>query len=288
YLAGKKIGRRVVGVQNVSFNVKKGEIFGFLGPNGAGKTTTIRAILNYLTLQSGKITVFGLDHKIDALTIRENIGYVPGDVALYGNFTGLELIEYFNNFRPIDRDFLAVLRSYFKADLTLKIKSLSSGNRQQVALFVALASKPDFLILDEPSSGLDPLMESHLHKILRDLQANGTTIFLSSHDLAEVQAICDRVGIIKEGKIILIEEVEELREKSLQQAIIQFEDGLPDEEEFTALDTVISVEKVNGYTYKMKIKEDVNNLMKLLTNYKIKRLTVEDASLQEIFLEYYK
>jgi ABC-2 type transport system ATP-binding protein len=172
--------------------------------------------------------------------------------------------------------------------LTLKIKSLSSGNRQQVALFVALASKPDFLILDEPSSGLDPLMESHLHKILRDLQANGTTIFLSSHDLAEVQAICDRVGIIKEGKIILIEEVEELREKSLQQAIIQFEDGLPDEEEFTALDTVISVEKVNGYTYKMKIKEDVNNLMKLLTNYKIKRLTVEDASLQEIFLEYYK
>jgi len=241
-LGGWKTGRRVVGAQDVTFSVKKGEIFGFLGPNGAGKTTTMRAILDYLIIQNGTITVFGLDHHRDALAIRERIGYLPGDLALYENFTGNELIEYFNHFRPVDRVFLEELKSVFRVDLTLKVKSLSTGNRQQVGLILALAPKPDFLILDEPTAGLDPLMAANVHRILKELKAEGKTIFLCSHDLAEVQSVCDRIGIIKEGRMILVEEVENLVSKFLQNVRVSFTSEVPDLKMLEAIDSVISAE----------------------------------------------
>ncbi|MFX0087611.1 MAG: ABC transporter ATP-binding protein [Candidatus Hodarchaeota archaeon] len=288
-LGGKKVGQRVVGAQEVSFSVKKGEIFGFLGPNGAGKTTTMRAILDYLKIQTGTVTVFGLDHHNQRLEIRKRIGYVPGDMALFDNFTGEEILEYFGKFRPIDPDFLNELRSNFKVKLNKKFKSLSKGNRQQVGLIASLAAKPDFLILDEPTSGLDPLMTANFHKILRNLKKQGLTIFLSSHDLAEVQAICDRVGIIKEGKMILLESVEDLKTKFLQHAKIQFDkSSVPAISEIEQLNTVISVEKLNHVTFSLKIREDVGELIKWLANYEVKRFTCEDATLEEIFLQYYK
>jgi len=286
---GRKIGRRVVGARDVSFSVKKGEIFGFLGPNGAGKTTTMRSILDYLRIQSGNITIFGLDHHKDTLTIRKNIGYLPEDLALYDNFTGEELIRYFNSFRPVDPDFLKELRSIFRADLTLRTRSLSLGNRQQVGLILALAPKPDLLILDEPTPGLDPLMVTNVHKILKKLKAEGKTIFLSSHDLAEVQAVCDRIGLIKEGRMILIEQIDNLITKFLQNVKIQFSpSAVPREEDFEELDSVISVEKTNETSFTLRIKGDVNELLKWLTNYRIERLAVEDATLEEIFLQYYE
>ena len=282
-------GRKVTGTEEVTFNVRKGEIFGFLGPNGSGKTTTIRSILDYLRIQSGIITIFDLDHHRDALAIRERIGYVPEDLALYENFTGDELLEYFHKFRPVDREFLNKLKSIFRVDLTLKIKVLSSGNRQQVGLIAALASKPDLLILDEPTSGLDPLMTAYSHKLLKQLKKEGITTFLSSHDLAEVQTVCDRIGIIKEGKMILVEKVEDLRSKFLQHVKIKFASStIPTEEEFKELDSVISVEKTNETTFTLKIKGDVNELLKLLTKYQIERLTMEEATLEEIFLQYYE
>lgn len=288
-LGGWKTGRRVVGAQDVTFSVKKGEIFGFLGPNGAGKTTTMRAILDYLIIQNGTITVFGLDHHRDALAIRERIGYLPGDLALYENFTGNELIEYFNHFRPVDRVFLEELKSVFRVDLTLKVKSLSTGNRQQVGLILALAPKPDFLILDEPTAGLDPLMAANVHRILKELKAEGKTIFMCSHDLAEVQSVCDRIGIIKEGKMILVETMENLITKFLQNVRIRFSSSnVPDEEDFRKLDSVISVERNNERTFTLKIKEDVNELLRWLTDYEIERLALEDATLEEIFLQYYE
>jgi ABC-2 type transport system ATP-binding protein len=287
-VAGRKFGRRVVGARDVSFSVRRGEIFGFLGPNGAGKTTTMRAILDYLHIQEGSITVFGMDHHSDALDIRERIGYVPGDLALYGNFTGEELIEYYNGFRPVDREFLRELRSVFRVDLTLNVKNLSSGNRQQVGLILALASKPDFLILDEPTSGLDPLMAASAHRILKELKVEGKTVFLSSHDLSEVQAVCDRIGIIKEGKMILVEEVENLISKFLQNFRVSFVSEVPDLETLGAIDSVISVEAEDEDTLLLKVKEDVNELLRVLTNYEIDRLSIEDATLEEIFLQYYE
>jgi len=287
-LGGWKTGRRVVGAQDVTFSVKKGEIFGFLGPNGAGKTTTMRAILDYLIIQNGTITVFGLDHHRDALAIRERIGYVPGDLALYENFTGNELIEYFNHFRPVDRVFLEEIKSVFRVDLTLKVKSLSTGNRQQVGLILALAPKPDFLILDEPTAGLDPLMAANVHRILKELKAEGKTIFLSSHDLAEVQSVCDRIGIIKEGRMILVEEVENLVSKFLQNVRVSFTSEVPDLKSLEAIDSVISAEAEDEDTLLLKVKEDINELLKVLTGYEIDRLSIEDATLEEIFLQYYE
>ncbi|MFW9991673.1 MAG: ATP-binding cassette domain-containing protein [Candidatus Odinarchaeota archaeon] len=282
------IGQRVVGAQNVSFSVKKGEIFGFLGPNGAGKTTTMRAILDYLKIQTGKITILGFDHHADRLRIRQVIGYVPGDMALFDNFTGEEIIDYFSNFRPADPVFLEELRSVFRVKLNKKIKSLSKGNRQQVGLIAALASKPEFLILDEPAAGLDPLMTASFHKIIKRLASEGITIFLSSHDLAEVQAVCDRVGIIKEGKMILVEAVDDLKNKFLQKIIVTFEkNSVPSEEEFKSLKNVISVERTSDGSFTLNIGEGITEVLKWITRYEIKHFTCEDASLEEIFLRYY-
>jgi ABC-2 type transport system ATP-binding protein len=287
-VAGRKFGRRVVGARDVSFSVRRGEIFGFLGPNGAGKTTTMRAILDYLHIQEGSITVFGMDHHRDALEIRENIGYLPGDLALYDNFTGEELIEYFDGFRAIDREYLRELRSVFRADLTLNIKNLSTGNRQQVGLILALVSKPDFLILDEPTSGLDPLMAASAHRLFKELKAEGKTIFLSSHDLAEVQAVCDRIGIIKEGRMILVEEVENLVSKFLQNVRVSFTSDVPSLEALEAIDSVISAEAEDEDTLLLKVREDINELLRFLTQYELDRLSIEDATLEEIFLQYYE
>ncbi len=287
-LGSRKVGRRIVAVDDASFSVKKGEIFGFLGPNGAGKTTAIRAILGYLTIKAGTIKINGLDYLKDGLEIRKNIGHIPGDVTLYGNFTGEELIKYLGEFRPTDTAFLKKLRKIFKVDLTLKIRNLSSGNRQQAAIIVGLASNPDFLILDEPSSGLDPLMAARFHDLLREMSSQGKTIFLSSHNLAEVHAVCDRVGIIRKGKIIVIEAVKALRRKSIQILNVEFKGGeAPGIDEFKTNLNVVSVEKRDG-TFQIKVKEDVNDLLKLITSRRIKRMTLEDTSLEEIFLEYYK
>ncbi len=286
---GKRtIRKRVVGAENVSFDVMKGEIFGFLGPNGSGKTTTIRSILDYLHIQEGEITVFGLDHHKDALKIRKRIGYVSGDMALYENFTGLELINYFNKLRKHDEEFLVELKSIFTVDLDRKVRTLSKGNRQQIGLILALASKPEFLILDEPSSGLDPLITAQFHRLLKRLKTEGTTIFLSSHDLSEVQSICDRVGIIKDGKIILVEEMESLRLKFLQIVDVTFLDKTPSKDELLTLENVLEIKERNTHRYNLRIKEDVNEIIQFLSTYSISRLEIKDASLEEIFLHYYE
>ncbi|MHA1737562.1 MAG: ATP-binding cassette domain-containing protein [Candidatus Heimdallarchaeota archaeon] len=282
------IDKRVVGAENVSFDVVKGEIFGFLGPNGSGKTTTIRSILDYLHIQEGEITVFDLDHHKDALEIRKRIGYISGDMALYEDFTGVELIDYFGKLREHDEEFLEELKSIFTVNLNRKVKTLSKGNRQQIGLILALASKPEFLILDEPSSGLDPLITAQFHRLLKRLKSEGVTIFLSSHDLSEVQNICDRVGIIKEGKIILVEEMESLMLKFLQIVEVTFTDKVPSQEELSALETVLDVTIRNTHRYSLRVKEDVNEIVQFLSTHSVSRLEIKDASLEEIFLHYYE
>lgn len=283
----REFGRSIVAVDDISFSVKKGEIFGFLGPNGAGKTTTIRSILGYLHLKSGTIKIDGLDYLKDALEIKRKIGMCRSEIALYGNFTGEELIEYFGKFRPIDRDFLKKLKATFKVDLNLKFRSLSTGNKQQVIIIASLASNPDFLILDEPSSGLDPLMASRFHDLLLEMKSKGKTIFLSSHNLAEVQTICDRVGIIRKGKMIVIEKVKDLRSKSMQIINVEFADPSPELSEIQAIPNVFDVEKTDG-VYKMRIKEDINDLIQFISSRRVKKMTIENSTLEDIFLTYYR
>jgi len=287
-LGSRSFGRQIIAVDDASFSVKKGEIFGFLGPNGAGKTTTIRSILGYLTIKSGTIKINGLDYLKDGLRIKKNIGHVLSEVDLYGNFTGNELINYFGKFRSVDKAFLKKLKSIFKVDLTQRFRNLSSGNRQQVVIIVALSSNPDLLILDEPSSGLDPLMASRFHGLLREMRDNGKTIFLSSHNLAEVQTICDRVGIIRKGKIVVVETVKQLRKKAMQTMNVEFAEGdVPEISEFQAIPNIAGVEKKDG-NFLIRVKEDVNDLLKFVTTRRVKRMTLEDSSLEDIFLTYYK
>ncbi|MFX1504872.1 MAG: ATP-binding cassette domain-containing protein [Promethearchaeota archaeon] len=287
-LGSRRFGRQIIAVDDASFSVKKGEIFGFLGPNGAGKTTTIRSILGYLTIKSGTIKINGLDYRKDGIKIKKSIGHILSEVDLYGNFTGNELINYFAKFRPVDKAFLKKLKSVFKVDLTQRFRNLSSGNRQQVVIIVALSSNPDLLILDEPSSGLDPLMASRFHSLLREMRDNGKTIFLSSHNLAEVQAICDRVGIIRKGRIIVVETVKQLRKKAIQTMNVEFAEGdVPEISDFQTIPNVTSVEKKDG-NFLIRVKEDVNDLLKFVTTRRVKRMTLEDSSLEEIFLTYYK
>lgn len=285
-----KIGRKTVGIDNISLKIHKGEIFGFLGPNGAGKTTTIRCILGYLKIQSGSIKINGLDYKDNSILIRKDLSYVPGSISLYENFTGIELLHLLSNYRTIDAKYFEKLHSIFKVNLNTKIKILSKGNRQQVALLIALASKPDLLILDEPSSGLDPLIANKFHELLLELKSEGKTIFLSSHDLAEVQAICDRVGIIKEGKMLIVEKIDELRSMSLQNMTIEFVEHITPSllDNLRNISNVISIEQKDVFVLSLKTKIDINELLRTLSTYKIKKMTLEDSNLQEIFLTYYK
>ncbi|MFW9994390.1 MAG: ATP-binding cassette domain-containing protein [Candidatus Odinarchaeota archaeon] len=289
FLFSRRSKKIVIGCQDVSFSVTKGEIFGFLGPNGAGKTTVIRSILDYLRIKSGAISVLGFDHHAHRNEIRKYMGYIPGDMWLFGNYSGEEFLDHINHFRRIDPDFLELLKTNFHVDLKKKIRTLSKGNRQQVGIIAALSSKPKLLILDEPTSGLDPLMVANFHNLLNHLKNEGTTIFLSSHDLAEVHKICDRVAIIKYGKIVHIGSIEDLQIQYMQNAVIEFDPKkAPTENELTRIPSVISVHMLSQNTFSLSIKEDINGLFQFLANHSVKRFTCEDASLEEIFLHFYQ
>jgi len=204
---------KTLGIENLDLNIKEAEIFGLLGPNGAGKTTTIRLLMGLLKSTKGTARINNFDCWKETVEIKRLCGYVPGDVRLYQNHTGGKLINLYTEVRGsaklsdnlIDRlDF----------DLTKKIKTLSKGNKQKLAIILALMHQPEVLILDEPTSGLDPLMQREFYKILKEFQEKGATIFVSSHFLPEVERICDRAAIIKEGKLVTVEEVKELRSKA--------------------------------------------------------------------------
>src|SRR5262245_60272167 len=196
------------GILELDLEVREGEIFGFLGPNGAGKTTTIRMLLNLIRPSSGRAAVLGLDTRREAVAIRRRIGYLPGDLRLYERLTGRELLEYFGHLRGLgglgDGPALA---DRLDVQIDRPVQELSRGNRQKVGLLQAFMHRPDLLILDEPTSGLDPLIQQVFYDLVREATAEGRTVFLSSHNLAEVQHVADRVALVKEGKLVLVETV---------------------------------------------------------------------------------
>ncbi|MDP6060817.1 MAG: ABC transporter ATP-binding protein, partial [Pirellulaceae bacterium] len=196
-------GKPFVALKGVSFRVARGEIFGLLGPNGAGKTTAIRTILDEIRPTKGRASILGLDTHNKAVEIRRHIGYIPGDLALYPNLTGRDTLMYFGNLRGgVDWSHVDNLAERFNADLSRKVGDLSSGNRQKVGVIQAFMNRPEVLILDEPSSGLDPLIQREFQKLVREVAAEGHTVFLSSHTLSEVQRVADRVGIIRQGHLV--------------------------------------------------------------------------------------
>ncbi len=274
------------GVIELSFAVRKGEIFGYLGPNGAGKTTTIRLLLNFIFPTSGKAYVFGLDTVKDSLKIRQNVGYVPGEVHLYPKMTGEELINYFARFRP-DKPPVLKDKLVKRLDLDLKprVKEYSHGNKQKLAVVLAFMHDPELLILDEPTNGLDPIVQQEFYLLLKEFKEQGKTIFLSSHNLPEVEKACDRIGIIKEGQIVAEESLETIREKEVRNVEVVFdEDVAPD---FFNLPGVYLASHHNR-TFHLKVKGDINPIIGLLSRFKVKDLQFAHASLEEVFLEFYE
>ncbi len=273
---------------DLDLTVERGEIFGFLGPNGAGKTTMIRTILDEIRPTSGSASIVGLDSHSDSVEIRRHIGYVPGDLAMYPNLTGRDTITYFANLRGgVDWSYVDALADRLDADLSKKVGDLSSGNRQKVGLIQAFMSKPDVLIMDEPSSGLDPLVQREFQALMREVISNGSTVFLSSHTLSEVQRVADRVGIIRHGKLIALEAVASLRSKGIRKVELFF-DSPVDASVFEPLPGVDDV-AVQNHHVTLSFSGQMETLLRVITDrYSLVDISTQEADLEEIFLTYYR
>ena len=273
---------------DLDLSVERGEIFGFLGPNGAGKTTMIRTILDEIRPTAGTASIAGLDSHSDVVEIRNHIGYMPGDLAMYPNLTGRDTITYFANLRGgVDWSYVDELADRLNADLSKKVGDLSSGNRQKVGLIQAFMSKPEVLIMDEPSSGLDPLVQREFQSLMREVITNGSTVFLSSHTLSEVQRVADRVGIIRHGKLIALEAVASLRSKGIRSVELFF-DGPVDATVFEPLPGVHDVAVQNHHVI-LSFSGQMETLLKTVTErYTLLDISTQEADLEEIFLTYYR
>lgn len=275
---------QVKAVDKISFAIEQGEIFGFLGPNGAGKTTTIRCMMDFLRPTSGKVIILGKDAYSDGLELKENIGYLAGSVELYDSWTGKQHINFVRKLNP-KPDFADELIKRLSFTPLMKTKYLSSGNRQKLGLILAFMFEPKILILDEPTNALDPLMQNIIYEIIREQTAKGSTIFMSSHNLAEVERVCTRVGIIRQGKIVAVESVNVLKEKQLYKIKVSLENRLS-QDEFSNL-TGIEVIGSNDSELTVKVKGEIAPVLQILSLHKIKNLEIDRSSLEEIFLEYY-
>lgn len=273
---------------DLNLDIRAGEIFGFLGPNGAGKTTAIRTLLDEIRPTAGQASILGLDIHKKAVEIRKHIGYVPGDLAMYPSLTGRDMLTYFANLRGgVDWSYVDRLAERLDADLSRKVGNLSSGNRQKVGLVQAFMNRPEVLILDEPSSGLDPLVQREFQTMLREAANEGCAVFLSSHTLSEVQRVADRVGIIRRGNLVAIESVSELRSKAIRRIELDF-DTQVEAGVFEAISGVCDVmvedrRAVLSYDGKM---EDM--LRVVMDKYELLDIRTQEADLEEIFLTYYR
>jgi ABC-2 type transport system ATP-binding protein len=283
----KSYGRkRRRGVVDLDFAVPPGQVFGYLGPNGAGKTTTIRTMLDMIRPTSGRITTLGVDSVLDSLEIHRRTGYLPGEMALYERLTSSEYLSYIASLRGgVDATYAADLVDRLGLDPTVKIRSLSHGNKQKVALVQAFMHRPELLVLDEPTQGLDPLVQQEFHRMIGEVRAEGRTVFLSSHVMPEVERLCDRVGIIREGRLIAIDDIEDLKARAVREVEIQFTAPVPPEE-FDRLPGVRDV-GARGNTIRLTVDGSIDAVVKTAARHEVLDLVSREPSLEEIFLRYY-
>ncbi|HET7629748.1 MAG TPA: ABC transporter ATP-binding protein [Candidatus Saccharimonadales bacterium] len=275
------------GIKDVSLEVKAGEIFGFLGPNGAGKSTTINTVLDLLKPDTGTIQLFGLDHHKDLKQVHQNIGYLSGDMETDPTLTGRQYLNFAANLRGgVDKSRIDELAKRLKCDLNRKIKHLSRGNRQKIGLVAALMHDPDLLILDEPTSGLDPLIQNEFNQIIKEHQAEGKTTFMSSHVLSEVQETCDRVGFIKDGVLIKVEQMDKLMAQAARKVSVVFESSAPD----SRLKTLpgVSNYRANGQRRNFDFSGDYNLLLRVLSYKSMTDVEIAAPDLEELFMSYYQ
>jgi len=274
------------GIIDLDMEVAEGEIFGFLGPNGAGKTTTMRILLDLIRPTSGRSTVFGIDTSADPVAIHRRVGYLPGEFDLYDRLTGADTIAYFANLRGgVDRAYVDTLVERLDLDTTRRFREYSKGNKQKVGLVVALQHRPDLLILDEPTSGLDPLIQQTFFEIIREARAEGRTVFLSSHIIDEVDRTCDRVAIIREGRLVQVDRVEAVRQLAFHHVELTFTapvatgvfSGLPGVQDVHA----------SGDTVRMRVSGQVGPVLAVAAGHGLVDVVSREPNLEDVFLAQY-
>lgn len=273
---------KVKGIENLSLSLNEGEIFGFIGPNGAGKSTTIRAILNLINKTSGIVYINGKEFNKDDIETKKLIGYLPSEVSLYEDLTVKEMIDYHESYYTTSKNRRSELIKILKLDETKKIEDLSFGNLKKLGIVLAFLHEPKILILDEPTSGLDPIMQQEFYKLLLEEKKKNTTIIYSTHILSEVSKICDRVGIIREGKLIKVENIEELCNKNMGYITIMSNDI-----DKIIKDFAIKPDIIDKKTIKFPNNFEYNDLIKKLSKYNISKLLIEDMNLEDVLLQYY-
>lgn len=274
----------VRGVKNLSLKLEEGEIFGFIGPNGAGKSTTIRSIMNLINKTDGEILINNKEFNKDDVVIKEKIGYLPSEIYLYDDLTVKEMLDYHEKFykKNIHKRRTELVKR-FELDERKKIEDLSLGNLKKVGIVLAFMHDPKILILDEATSGLDPVMQNIFYDLLKEERAKGNTVFYSTHILNEVAKICDRVGIIRDGQLIKIGKVEDLSKKGLTFITIT-----SDQVEDIVKDLKINTILENKNTIKFGSSLLPDKLIKKLSKYKIDKILIEEATLEDMFVHYYK
>ncbi|SDW70287.1 ABC transporter ATP-binding protein [Paenibacillus sp. CF384] len=276
------------GISDISFAIGEGEVFGFIGPNGAGKSTAIRTLLNFVFPTSGSASILGMDIVKDAKAIRRQVGYLPSEVFYYDDMKVMDLLKYSAAFYgETDSKRITELAERLDLDLSRKIEDLSFGNRKKVGIVQALLHRPKLLILDEPTGGLDPLMQHTFFELLTEERRNGTTIFFSSHILSEVQKMCDRVAIIKEGALIKVESVEQLLKNNLKNITLTVKQTDADAMRLPQLSGIIKQETTGSHV-KLLYGGDMKALIQGLAECAFTDILIEEPSLEEVFIHYYE
>jgi ABC-2 type transport system ATP-binding protein len=274
------------GIKDVNLTIERGEAFGFLGPNGAGKTTTQRVLLDVIRPTSGRATIFGLDCRKQGVELRKRVGYLPGELALYKDMKAEQFFKMYEYLRAENgsKGYWRELAQRLDLDVSRKIGNYSRGNKQKVGIVAAFMNRPDLLILDEPTGGLDPLVQQTVMEMVREVKADGRTVFFSSHILPEVQAVCDRVGIIREGALVATQRVEELMASRLNRMTLIFAETPP--AGTFALEGVTEVERT-GQSITLEVRENLPQVLAAAAQHNIQDIETHNISLEEIFLEYY-
>ena len=275
---------KIKGIENLSLELNKGEIFGFIGPNGAGKSTTIKCIMNLINKNSGDIYIAGKINSKDDLELKEIIGYLPSEISLYDDMTVKQILDYNAQFYKKDTSFKRKeLVTKFQLDESKKIEQLSLGNLKKLGIVLALVHDPKLIILDEPTSGLDPIMQDVFYNILKEEREKGNTIFYSTHVLSEIKKICDRVGIIKDGNLIKVETLKEMKNNNLVIVTIK-------SRKIANIKTELKFKILEETEEEIKIlyNDDINKLIKLLECYNLEKLLIEELSIEDMFIHYYK
>ncbi len=280
-------GAKNFALRDLELAIKPGEIYGFLGPNGAGKTTTIRLLMNFILPTRGEAKIMGLDSVEQSVEVKDRVGYLAGEPAFYPKMTSAQLLDYLMDLKaPVRPSYCLALARRLKLPMKQRIRDLSKGNRQKLALIIAFMNEPEVLILDEPTSGLDPLMQEIFFDLLRDAKARGSAVFLSSHNLTEVQKVCDRVGFIREGKMIAEQTIGSFAKGLSQTYDIAFADRIPEQ----ALKSITGLKYIANSTHHatVRIRGDLKPLFHLLAKHDVRSIDRQEIGLEEEFLKFYK